>query len=634
MKHRTAIAAIAAIVWAQGCTRAPAPAPQSLEPAAPETAAPETAAPETAAPAGPSAKAATNVYFGNFHVHTSYSFDAYTNGSVTTPSDAYRWAKGEAIPGGGHGAPDFKIEVPLDWYMVSDHAEYLGVFGKMEDPKSPMSKHPIAKRITSDNTLVAFSAYSEVLDAMGAGKVDPSLSNPKLNRTIWQEVVATADEHYEPGKFTTFPGFEWTSHPGKRNIHRVVVFRDSQKLPEQPFSVFDSDKPEDLWKWMDALRANGTTLLAIPHNGNASDGLMFPMDESYGGSAVNKAYAETRMRNEPLYEITQIKGTSETHPKLSPNDEFANFELWDYTLSADAEPPKNKAGGYARDAFLRGIALERQGRGNPFKFGLIGDSDTHNSASAIEEDNYTGKFGMENQPAHRLDGPEGFPEKNKQQIREFGSGGVAALWAEQNTRESLFAALQRKETYGTSGPRMKLRVFAGYGFGADALDQPDWVAKAYRTGVPMGGDLKPQAGVGAPTLLIAAMKEPDGANLDRVQVIKGWIEGDKPREKIYDVALSDDRKADATGTVPPVGNTVDSKTATYTNDIGAPQLSAVWSDPDFDAKEHAFYYVRVLQIPTPRWSTYDSVKLKRKPRKDLPVSIQERAWSSPIWFTP
>jgi hypothetical protein len=574
-----------------------------------------------------------DVYFGNFHVHTAYSFDGFTNGSITGPDDAYRWAKGEAIPGGGDGTP-LKIKVPLDWYMVSDHAEFLGVFKKMADPESPLSKLEIAKRVTSDDQKVAFEAYSQVLNDMSAGKVDPDLNDPDVVKTIWQEVVKTADDHYEPGKFTTFAGFEWTSNPGKRNLHRVVVFRDSKTVPEMPFSSIDSDKPEELWKWMDNLRSNGTALLAIPHNGNASDGLMFPVETSYGGSALTKQYTETRMRNEPVYELTQIKGTSETHPKLSPNDEFAGFEIWDYTLSADAKPPKNKKGGYMREALTRGLKLQAEGRGNPFKYGLIGDSDTHNSASAVEEDNYTGKFGLENDPKHRLEGPPGFEEGNKRQIREFSSGGLAAVWAEANTRDAIFDAVKRKETYATSGPRMKLRVFAGYDFKPEMLKSGDWLQQVYDGGVPMGGDL-PAANGKAPVLVIQAIKEADGANLDRIQVIKGWSKDGETHEKIYDLVCSNGRKInDKNHCDKPVGNTVNAKEATYTNAIGEPQLSAVWTDPDFDASAHAYYYVRLLQIPTPRWSTYDAKTLGVAPRDDLPVSIQERAWSSPIWYTP
>ena len=573
-------------------------------------------------------------YFGNFHVHTGYSFDGYSNGSPTTPDDAYRWAQGEAIPGGGDGTP-LKIKRPLDWYIVSDHAEYLGIFPKMEDPDSPLSKLPIAKRVTSDDQKVAFDAYSEVLNKMSEGESDPQLSDPKVSATIWEEVVETTDKHYKPGKFTTFPGFEWTSNPGQRNLHRIVFFQTSKNVPDLPYSALDSDKPEDLWKWMEATRKAGATLLAIPHNGNASDGIMFPEETSYGGSAVNKDYAQTRMRNEPVYEITQIKGTSETHPALSPNDEFAGFELWDYTLSTDAKPPEHKKGGYMREALIRGLKLDTEGKGNPFKYGFIGDSDTHNAAATIEEDNYTGKFGMENDPKHRLLGPPGFEEANKKQIREFSSGGLAGVWAKANTREEIFDAIARKETFATSGTRMKVRFFGGFEFTDETLGSKDWLATAYAKGVPMGGDLSKAPESKAPTFLIAALKDPAGANLDRIQIIKGWVdENGDTHEKIYDVALSDDRRAGNDGKVPPVGNTVNMKDATYTNSIGDAELRATWTDPDFDPSHPAVYYSRVIEIPTPRWSTYDAVKLGMDIPKDIPASIQERAWTSPIWYTP
>jgi hypothetical protein len=340
------------------------------------------------------------------------------------------------------------------------------------------------------------------------------------------------------------------------------------------------------------------------------------------------------MRNEPVYEVTQIKGTSETHPELSPNDEFASFELWDYTLSADARAPQHRLGGYVREAFVRGLALEAAGKGNPFKYGLIGDSDTHNSASSPEEDNYTGKFGFENDPRHRLEGPPGFGEANRRQVREFGSGGLAGVWAEANTREAIFAAVERKETFATTGPRLKVRFFAGYGFAPEALDAKDWLQRAYSQGVPMGGDLRAGPEGQAPVFLVHAIKEANGANLDRIQIIKGWIEDGEQREQVHDVALSDDRTVAASGEVAPVGNTVRVREASYANSIGDAELRAVWTDPDFDPTQPAVYYARVLQIPTPRWTTYDARRLGVPIPEGLPESIQERAFTSPIWYAP
>ncbi len=343
-----------------------------------------------------------DVYFGNLHVHTQWSFDAFINGAIAGPDDAYRWAKGEAIPGGGDDTP-LQIQVPLDWYIVSDHAEYLGALPLMGDPESPVSEHPLAADITGEDAKASFDAYTAILDGISNRRADPVLSDPELAGSRWQEVADIADRHYEPGRFTTMAGFEWTSNPDWRNLHRIVFFKDTERIPELPFSALDSDVPEELWKWMDGQRAQGNEVLAVPHNGNASDGLMFPVGTSYGGSSLTADYAATRMRNEPVYEITQIKGTSEVHPALYPNDELGRFELWDYTLSSTATPPEHKRGGYMREALIRGLAIERSGNGNPFKYGFIGDSDTHNSASAIEEDNYTGKFGFENDPKHRLE---------------------------------------------------------------------------------------------------------------------------------------------------------------------------------------------------------------------------------------
>jgi hypothetical protein len=589
------------------------------------------------------ARGATNVriaeypedaYFGNFHVHTRWSFDASINGAIAGPDEAYRWAKGEQIPGGGDGTP-LKINVPLDWYVVSDHAEYLGALPLMGDPDSAVSKHPLADDITGDDPKASFDAYTEILDGISNRRRDPILGDPGLAKTMWSELVEITDAHYEPGAFTTFPGFEWTSNPDWRNLHRVVVFKDSRNLPDRPLTAIDSDVPERLWEWMGQQRERGAELLAIPHNGNASDGLMFPLETSYGGSDLDRGYASARMRNEPLYEITQIKGTSETHPALSPNDEFGSFELWDYTLASTATPPEHKRGGYVREALVRGLKLDVEGKGNPFKYGFIGDSDTHNAASAVEEDNYTGKFGFENAPRHRLEGPPGVSEAAARQVREFSSGGLAGVWARANTREEIFAALLRKETFATSGPRMKVRFFGGFDFAADSFASQDWLVDAYDRGVPMGSDLAAAPAGRAPTFLVSAMKEADGANLDRIQVIKGWVDDrGEVHERIYDVALSDDREADEEGRIPPVGNTVNVKEAIYANSIGAAQMLIVWTDPDFDSTQPAVYYVRVLQIPTPRWSTYDAARLGVEIPAGLPASIQERAWTSPIWYTP
>ena len=594
--------------------------------------APSVAAATAAVPALPAPNPERNAYFGDVHVHTGWSFDAFTNGSKTTPTDAYAWAQGKEITNSGFGGK-IQVRTPLDFYMVSDHAEYMGVFNQMANPNSPLSKTELAKGVTSPDANVRIQTFAGILRDMSAGKRDPALSDPALARSVWSEIVKASDANYRPGRFTTFAGFEWTSNPEKRNLHRVVVFRDTAKLPDLVLSALDSDDPETLWRWMGDLRAKGSMLFAIPHNGNASDGRMFETVK-FDGKPIDAAYSKTRAVNEPLYEITQIKGTSETHPTLSPTDEFANFEQWDYTLSADAERPTHRKGSFARQALLDGMSQESRGNGNPFKYGFIGDTDTHNAAASNEEFNYTGKFAFENDAKDRMIGQKGQPEGQIQQIREFSSGGLAGVWAEQNTREAIFDAMLRKETFATSGPMIKLRFFGSWDLGAADMKQPDFVKRAYAKGVPMGGDLVPATGK-APTFFVTALKDPKSGNLDRVQIVKGWIDNKGVQhERIHDVVWSGDRKPDAAGKLPAVGNTVDVAKGSYTNSIGASELTAAWTDPDFKAGERAFYYARVLEIPTPRWSTIDAARMGMPIPKGLPASIQERAWSSSIWYTP
>ncbi len=611
-----------------GCSR------EASAPATPAASAVADApAPAAAALDRPAANPERNAYFGDVHVHTSWSFDAFTNGSRTTPTDAYAWAQGKEITNSGVGGK-IQVQTPLDFYMVAEHAEFMGVFNQMSDPASPLSRTELAKGVTSPDPNVRLQAFAGVLRDMSAGKIDPTLTDPALARSVWSEIVKAAEAAYRPGHFTTFAGFEWTSNPKQRNLHRVVVFRDTAHLPDMVLSALESEDPETLWQWMDGLRARGSTLLAIPHNGNASDGRMFETVR-FDGRPIDAAYNRMRAANEPLYEITQIKGTSETHPDLSPTDEFAGFEQWDYTLSADYQRPTHRRGSFARQALLEGLAQESSGNGNPFKYGFIGDTDTHNAAASHEEFNYTGKFAFENDAVHRLKGMEGQPAGQVRQVQEFSSGGLAGVWAEENTRESIFDAMQRRETFGTSGTMIKVRFFGGWSFTDTDLKTADAVRTGYARGVPMGSDLKAPAGK-APSFLVMASKDPKSGNLDRIQIVKGWLDSSgKQLEKVYDVAWSGARTPDPkSGKVPPVGDTVNAATAEYTNSIGAAELATVWTDPDFDPSERAFYYVRVLEIPTPRWSTRDAVRLGMPVPKGLPVSIQERAWTSPIWYAP
>jgi hypothetical protein len=601
--------------------------PASDEPA-PGSAAARFAAAEAAAPKFPLKEA----FFGDTHVHTSYSPDAFSQSTRTTPQDAYDFAKGGAIQ---HAAGyTIQNKRPLDFYMVTDHSEYMGVLPQLLNPESPLQKTEIGKLISSPDPEKKSEAFIKIVVSVSNSQAIPEFVDPAVSKSIWQEIVETADNNYEPGKFTTFPAYEWTSlgPDARQNLHRNLIFRTSDAVPEIPFSSFDSIKPEDLWNFMDDLREDGVDLFAIPHNSNYSDGLMFPLEDSYG-NPIDKEYAEQRMRNEPLVEITQIKGTSETNPLLSDTDEFAGFEISDFLIAGEqtGNLRGQAKGSYVRDAYRSGLVIEEETGVNPYKFGITAATDTHNSGGPIEEDNYFGKLGLEDgTPEERVtkSGPLG------NWVRSWGASGVAAVWAESNTRDDIYDAMVRKESFATTGPLMRVRFFGGWNYTPTDASSNDFVKLGYEKGVSMGGDLafKPDSAE-APTFMVAAMKDPIGANLDRIQVVKGWSKNGQSFEKVYDVALADGRKVDpATGKAPRVGNTVDPTNATYKNTIGDAQLSAYWADPDFDPTVRAFYYVRALEIPTPRWSTYDALELGITPPN--PVSLQERAFTSPIWYTP
>ena len=570
-----------------------------------------------------------NAYFGETHIHTSWSFDAYTFGNLKAgPEDAYKFAMGQPID---HPA-GYKIKItrPLDFMAVTDHAEYVGIAPLANEPNSDISKLPIAENLKVRSKEDIQRVYMFLGASIMKNEPIPELTNPEVKGSVWKQIVSAADKYYQPGKFTTFAAYEWTSTPDNRNMHRNVIFKDSKKVPGYPFSSLDSDHPEDLWNWMDTQRKAGNELLAISHNANLSDGIMFPLEVDSKNRPIDAAWAQERVNNEPLTEIHQLKGTSETHPSLSPNDEFADYELLNYLFGGVERAPKIH-GSYIREAWQNGLAMQENRGYNPYKMGVVGASDSHNTAAGYSQSDYFGGHGMlDATPEARLSGKKELGLN----VGLLSTAGLGGVWAEENTRESIFAAMQRKETFGTSGVRIKVRLFGGWDFRPDVLNQKDWVKTGYAKGVPMGGNLPLKAGK-EPTFIVWAVKDPDDANLDRIQIIKGWTKSGQIFEKIYDVAWSGNRKPDSvTGKVPAVGNTVDVKNATYTNTIGAVELKKVWRDPDFDPSLHAFYYVRVLQIPTPRWTTYDAKKLGVPPPSFAPATVQERAWTSPIWYAP
>ncbi len=570
-----------------------------------------------------------NAYFGQTHQHTSWSLDAYLMGNtVTGPAEAYQYSMGETIK---HPAGyNVKIKTPLDFQGVTDHSEYVGILRLANDPSSPISKLPIAEklRISKDNPMVKI--FQWMAGSLADGKPIKPLLQPEIIESVWQSNTEIADKYNKPGKFTTFCAYEWTSMPQNQNMHRNVFFKSCNNLPKAPFSAIDSDHPEDLWNWMDVQRKNGTELLAISHNANLSNGLMFPLELDSKGKPIDAAWAQERMKNEPLTEMKQVKGTSETTPALSPNDEFAGFEIMNYLIGLDNSFSKPN-GSYIRQAFQNGVAMQDARGYNPYKMGVLGAGDSHNTATSYSQSNYFGDHGeIDPTPAVRLSGKV----VSGMTVLETGTSGLGGVWAEENTRDSIFAAMQRREVFATSGVRLKVRMFGGFGYDKDMLSKPDWVKQGYARGVPMGGDLTDSKGK-APSFVVWAMKDPVDGNLDRIQVVKGWTKDGQIFEKIYNVAWSGDRKLDpVTGKLQDVGNTVDISKATYTNDIGSVELKAFWTDPDFDPTQHAFYYARAIQIPTPRWSTFDAVKLGVLPPGNAPATIQERAWGTPIWYTP
>jgi len=587
------------------------------------------------------------VFFGDLHLHSNISADAQSMGNLLlTSADAYRFARGEKVVA-SNGLPA-KLKRPLDFLAVTDHAEFMGIYRmfNLQDPRlmsTPLGRAWKEKYGTSISK-----------ETMEQGPIDDTASNPilefvvsindpnperddypqEIRTAIWTDVARTADEFNSPGVFTAFSAYEWTAMYEGNNLHRCVILKDNADVVTDwlPYSAQSSSNPEDLWAALKEYESRtGGKALSIPHNGNLSNGLMWDMVD-YEGGAITRDYAEARMRWEPIAEVTQLKGDSETHPSLSPDDPFADFERWDeFNISNTVKTtPDMYPGSYARSALRRGLSLERSAGANPYAFGMIGSTDDHTSLATAEEDNFFGKF-ANSEPGIRT------PDSRMAGLNadwELGASGLAAVWAPQNTREDLFAGMKRREVYATTGSRIVLRFFGGWDYAPNSVHSPYFETIGYRDGVPMGGELAPQ-GKDAPTFMVQAMKDPDAANLDQVQIIKGWIDADGvTHEKIYYVALSDDRDIDpATGQPEPVGSTVDLKTVSFSNTIGAVQLSAQWTDPDFDTGQAAFYYARAIEIPRPRWSEYDR-KYFGLDFKDAPRTVQDRAYSSPIWYRP
>ncbi|MFC5067710.1 DUF3604 domain-containing protein [Flaviflagellibacter deserti] len=587
----------------------------------------------------------TRPFFGDTHLHTSFSMDAGAFGAKIDPRDAYRLAKGQELTASS-GQP-VKLSRPLDFLVVADHSDNMGFFPDLLKGKPALLADPLGRKWYNmmQNGQGAAAAV-DIITSFGAGKFKgPILYTPDSDayRSAWHETIDAAEEANDPGRFTAFIGYEWTSNTGGNNLHRNVIFRDNGTLARQvvPYTVLPpgSDNPRDLWKWMAAYEEKtGGHVLAISHNGNLSNGRMFPVIEPGVNKPIDREYAETRARWERLYEATQIKGDSETHPFLSPNDEFANFERWDKgNLDlTEAKKPEMLEFEHARAALKNGLKLEARLGVNPYKFGMIGSTDAHTGLTAVEEENFFGKTSSTEPSAERLTAT--FVKRGDLAIMDWQqtASGYAAVWATENTRASLFDAMERRETYATTGPRMAVRLFGGWDFtAADANSRSPAIA-GYMKGVPMGGDLGPAPSASkSPTFLVAALKDPIGANLDRYQIIKGWLDAAGVlREKVYDVAWSGERKPGTNGKVPAVGTTVDVANAIWTNTIGSPELIGVWTDPEFDPSQRAFYYGRVLEIPTPRWTAYDAKYFGVRPPEGAVMEMQERAYTSPIWYAP
>jgi hypothetical protein len=592
----------------------------------------------------------SKVYWGETHLHTGLSLDAGLFGNVLGPEDAYRFARGEEIKS-STGLP-VKLGRPLDWLVVTDHTDMMGIATDIQRGTPNVLAVPKGKEWHEGfqkGGEAAGKAAFDLITHFAQMKLpeellkDYSPGSP-ISNTVWDRIVDAADHFNEPGRFTALIGYEWTSVPKGMNLHRNVILRDDgsrakQVVPLTTQPPYGTQDPLDLYQWLDDYekKTNGQAL-ALAHNGNLSNGWMFPTDKTYAGGKVDKNYVEMRAKWEPLYEVTQIKGDGEAHPALSPNDEFADYETWD-TGNLDLtelKKPGMLKGEYAREALKQGLALEEKLGTNPYKFGMVGATDSHTSLSTAEEENFFSKSASVEPSATRVAHPFVKSKLGAWKGDMLVASGYQGVWATENTRAAIFDAMRRKETYATTGPRIPVRFFGGWEFSENDLRSRAPAFVGYQKGVPMGGDLTKAPKGKAPTFMVYALRDPLGANLDRIQIIKGWLDKkDKTHERVYDVAVSDGRKIDKDGRCKkPVGNTVDLEAANWTNTIGASELMTVWTDPDFDPKEKAFYYARVIEIPTPRWVLYDKVRLGAKIPKEAKLIHQERAYTSPIWYTP
>jgi hypothetical protein len=589
----------------------------------------------------------TRPFFGDTHLHTAMSFDAGMFGAKLGPVDSYRFARGEEVT--SSSGQRVRLSRPLDFLVVTDHSDFMGLAPDFVGGKPEVIADPTARRwYELIHQGKAGEAFNELLPLYGAGKMPATmqyLPGSTGYRSAWEATIQAAEQANQPGRFTAFIGYEWTSNTGGNNLHRNVIYRDngdkaSQVEPYTTFPPLGSDDPRELWKWMAGYeQKTGGRLLAISHNGNLSNGRMFPIIEPVSGGKLDKDYALARSKWERLYEATQTKGDSESHPFLSPNDEFADYSRWDRSNldGSERKKPEMLEFEYARSAFKNGLKLEARLGANPFKFGLVGSTDSHIGISAVEEDNFFGKMATAEPNPQRWEHP--FIKNAKSGVTIIGwettAAGYAAVWAQENTRDSIFDAMHRRETYATTGPRMVVRFFGGWEFEAKDAQTRSPAMIGYSKGVPMGGDLSAAPAGKAPTFLVAALRDPIGANLDRIQIIKGWLDAKgELHEKVHDVAWGGDREPGADGKLPSVGNTVDVPNATWSNTIGAPELITVWMDPEFDAKQRAFYYARVIEIPTPRWTAYDANRFGLTMPPEVPMTTTERAYTSPIWYTP